>query len=49
MIFGIIILIYPFFAAELIPLIIGVFAVVGGIAAVIAAFQVKKASASPAN
>jgi uncharacterized membrane protein HdeD (DUF308 family) len=48
MIFGLIILIFPFFAAELIPLIIGVFAVAGGIAAIIAAFQVKKVSA-PAN
>jgi uncharacterized membrane protein HdeD (DUF308 family) len=43
-IFGILILVYPFIAAEIIPFIIGVFAVVSGIAAVIAAFQVKKFS-----
>ena len=49
MIFGIIILIYPLIAAELIPFIVGVFAIVSGIAAVIAAFQVKKVSALPAN
>jgi len=49
MIFGIIILIYPLIAAELIPFIAGVFAIVSGIAAVIAAFQVKKVSALPAN
>jgi uncharacterized membrane protein HdeD (DUF308 family) len=48
MIFGLIILIFPFFAAELIPLIIGVFAVAGGLAAIIASFQVKKVSI-PAN
>jgi uncharacterized membrane protein HdeD (DUF308 family) len=48
-IFGLIILIYPLLAAELIPLIVGVFAVVCGIGAVIASFQVKKAFASPAN
>jgi uncharacterized membrane protein HdeD (DUF308 family) len=49
MIFGIIILIYPFFAAELIPLIVGILAIVSGIGAVIVAFQVKKAAAYPAN
>jgi len=49
LIFGLIILIYPMYAAELIPLIIGVFAIATGIAAVIAAFQVKKTSASPAH
>ena len=47
-IFGIIILIYPLIAAELIPFIVGVFAIVSGIAAVIAAFQVKKVAGSPA-
>lgn len=47
MIFGFIILVFPFFAAELIPLIIGVFAVASGIAAIIASFQVKKVSAAP--
>lgn len=46
LIFGLIILIFPMFAAELIPLIAGVFAVISGIAAVVAAFQVKKLSAS---
>ena len=46
MIFGIIILIRPIFTAELIPLILGVFAIMSGIAAVVAAFQVKKISAS---
>ena len=46
MIFGLIILIRPFFAAELIPFILGVFAIMSGIAAVITAFQVRKVSAS---
>ena len=46
LIFGLIILIHPLLAAELIPFIAGVFAIVSGIAAVIAAFQVKKISAS---
>ena len=49
MIFGIIILIYPLFAAALIPFIVGILAIVCGIGAVIASFQVKKASAAPAN
>jgi len=49
MIFGIIILIRPLFTAELIPFILGVFAIVSGIAAVIAAFQVKKVAESPAK
>lgn len=49
MIFGLIILIRPLFTAELIPLILGVFAIMSGVAAVIAAFQVKKVAASPAN
>jgi uncharacterized membrane protein HdeD (DUF308 family) len=48
MIFGIVILIYPFIAAELIPFIVGIVAIVSGIAAVIAAFQVKKVAESPA-
>jgi uncharacterized membrane protein HdeD (DUF308 family) len=48
-IFGMIILIYPLFAAALIPFILGILAIVCGIGAVIAAFQVKKAAASPAN
>jgi uncharacterized membrane protein HdeD (DUF308 family) len=48
-IFGLIILIFPFFAAEAIPFIVGIVAIVTGIAAIIAAFQVKKVSASPAN
>ena len=48
LIFGIIILIFPLLAAELIPLIVGVFAIVSGVGAVIAAFQVKKISESPA-
>jgi uncharacterized membrane protein HdeD (DUF308 family) len=47
-IFGIIILVFPLVTAEIIPLIIGVFAIVSGIAAVIAAFQVKKVAESPA-
>ena len=49
MIFGIVILVYPLLTAEIIPFIAGVFAIVSGIAAVIAAFQVKKVSALPAN
>ena len=48
MIFGIVILIYPFIAAELIPFIVGIVAIVSGIAAVIAAFQVKRVAESPA-
>ncbi len=47
-IFGIIILVYPLITAELIPFVAGAFALVSGIAAVIAAFQVRKATASPA-
>jgi uncharacterized membrane protein HdeD (DUF308 family) len=49
LIFGLIILIFPLLAAELIPLIVGVFAIASGVAAVIAAFQVRKISASPAH
>lgn len=49
LIFGLIILIFPLFVAALIPIIVGVFAIVTGISAVIAAFQVKKISASPAH
>lgn len=48
-IFGLIILIFPFIAAEAIPFIVGIVAILSGIAAIIAAFQVKKVSASPAN
>jgi uncharacterized membrane protein HdeD (DUF308 family) len=46
-IFGIIILIHPLLTAAIIPFIAGVFAIVSGIAAVVAAFQVRKVSASP--
>jgi uncharacterized membrane protein HdeD (DUF308 family) len=49
LIFGLIILIFPVYAAELIPLVVGVFALITGIAAVFAAFQFKKVSASPAQ
>lgn len=47
-IFGIFILIFPLIAAEIIPLIVGIVAVMSGIATIIAAFQVKKVSESPA-
>ena len=47
-IFGILILIFPLIAAEIIPLIIGIVTVMSGIAAIIAAFQVKKVSKSSA-
>jgi len=42
LIFGILLLAYPYIAAGLIPFIIGVFAIAGGVAAVIQAFRVKK-------
>ena len=42
LIFGLVLLAYPLFAATLIPLIIGVFAVMSGVAAIIASFGVKK-------
>ena len=44
LIFGLVILIFPLFAAELIPFIVGVFAVISGIAAVVAAFKIKQIS-----
>ena len=48
-IFGLLILVFPFLAAAAIPFIVGIVAIGSGIAAVIAAFQVKKVAASPAN
>jgi uncharacterized membrane protein HdeD (DUF308 family) len=42
LIFGVMLLAYPLIAASLIPLIIGVFAVASGIAAIIASFGAKK-------
>jgi len=48
MIFGLIILVYPLVAAELIPFIVGILAIVSGIAAIFAAFQVKKVNGSQA-
>ena len=47
LIFGILLLAFPLVAAVLIPFIIGIFALAGGIAAVIASFSIKKAMCGP--
>ncbi|MFA5221631.1 MAG: DUF308 domain-containing protein [Methanoregula sp.] len=45
LIFGILLLVYPFIAAALLPLIAGAFMIVMGLAAVVAGFMAKKVSA----
>ncbi len=42
-IFGIIILIYPYAAAFVLPWIVGIIAIIAGISAILVSFQVKKA------
>jgi uncharacterized membrane protein HdeD (DUF308 family) len=46
LIFGILLLINPFFAAELLPILAGAFGIVAGFAAIIVSFTVKKAQAA---
>ena len=46
LVFGILLLVYPFIAAALLPFIAGAFMIVMGIAAVIAGFMAKKAIAA---
>jgi uncharacterized membrane protein HdeD (DUF308 family) len=47
LIFGLLLLAYPLYAAALLPFIAGIFAIVGGIASVATAFMAKKLQAMP--
>lgn len=45
-IFGIILLVYPYGAAYALPLVAGIIAIIGGISAIAVSFQIKKSTAN---
>lgn len=45
LVFGLLLLVYPFIAAELLPLIAGVFMIIWGLVAIFGGFMAKKANA----
>jgi len=49
LIFGVLLLIHPLVAAALVPFVIGIFAIAGGVAAVIASLGIKKAVCGPSG